>query len=166
MKPGPKEWSAGCRQDDRCYVSIDIDVLDLPLVPGCVSAEPNGMSYSELRDTLIAIARRMDVVGFDLVEVNSQLDVGTGITSYLAAHTISSFWATYATNPDGSPGGTRGHYYGSTGAWTRVGPLRGRQMLRALAWRNSQSTVRWNTALSTTPFVHRRHLFEDEGIDD
>ena len=27
-------------RDANCYVSIDIDVLDLPLVPGCVSAEP------------------------------------------------------------------------------------------------------------------------------
>src|SRR5262249_54968432 len=30
------------------YVSIDIDVLDLPLVPGCASAEVNGLSYDEL----------------------------------------------------------------------------------------------------------------------
>ena len=38
----------------RTYVSIDIDVLDLSLIPGCVSAEPNGMTYAELRDTLAA----------------------------------------------------------------------------------------------------------------
>lgn len=76
---------------ERCYVSIDIDVLDLPLVPGCVSAEPNGMSYAELRDTLISLAEHMEIVGLDLVEVNPQLDVGTGITSYLAAHTILEF---------------------------------------------------------------------------
>ena len=66
-------------------MSIDIDVLDLPLIPGCVSAEPNGMTYAELRDTLAAIAEHCDVVGLDLVEVNPTLDVGTGITSYLAA---------------------------------------------------------------------------------
>ena len=71
----------------RTYVSIDIDVLDLPLIPGCVSAEPNGMTYAELRDTLAAIAGHCDVVGLDLVEVNPTLDVGTGITSYFAAHT-------------------------------------------------------------------------------
>ena len=76
---------------DACYVSIDIDVLDLPLVPGCVSAEPNGMQYSDLRESLFAIAEHAEVVGFDLVEVNPQLDVGTGVTSYLAAHTIIEF---------------------------------------------------------------------------
>src|SRR5262249_45377361 len=74
-----------------CYVSVDIDVLDLPLVPGCVSAEPDGMSYAQLRDTLAALAAHTEIVGFDLVEVNPQLDVGTGTTSYLAAHLILEF---------------------------------------------------------------------------
>jgi agmatinase len=74
-----------------CYVSIDVDVLDISLVPGCVSAEPNGMSYAELRDTLKAIAVRADVIGFDFVEVNPQLDVGTGVTCYLGAHTVIEF---------------------------------------------------------------------------
>ena len=88
---GPQGIVAPVPRDANCYVSIDIDVLDLPLVPGCVSAEPNGMSYPELRAALIAIARHTNVVGFDLVEVNPQLDVGTGITSYVAAHTILEF---------------------------------------------------------------------------
>ncbi len=88
---GAEQLAAVVPEGERCYVSIDIDVLDLPLVPGCVSAEPNGMTYSELRDTLVALADRSEIVGFDLVEVNPQLDVGTGITSYLAAHTILEF---------------------------------------------------------------------------
>jgi agmatinase len=74
-----------------CYVSIDVDVLDISLVPGCVSAEPNGMTYAELRDTLKEIAIRADVIGFDFVEVNPQLDVGTGVTSYLGVHTVIEF---------------------------------------------------------------------------
>jgi len=49
------------------------------------------MSYAELRDTLRAIAVRHEVVGVDLVEVNPLLDVGTGATAYLAAHTIIEF---------------------------------------------------------------------------
>jgi agmatinase len=74
-----------------CYVSIDVDVLDMSLVPGCVSAEPNGMSYGELQNTLKAIAEHTTVVGFDFVEVNPLLDVATGVTSYLGAHTVISF---------------------------------------------------------------------------
>ncbi|MFL9925594.1 arginase family protein [Herbaspirillum lusitanum] len=76
---------------EKCYVSIDIDALDMSLIPGCVSAEPNGLIYAELRDTLIALAQRMDIVGFDLVEVCPPLDVGTGVTSYLAAHVMVEF---------------------------------------------------------------------------
>ena len=72
-------------------MSLDIDVLEMSLVPGCVSAEPNGMAYAELRDTLFALAEHTEIVGFDLVEVNPLLDVATGITSYLAAHTILEF---------------------------------------------------------------------------
>jgi agmatinase len=74
-----------------CYVSLDVDVLDLPLVPGCVSAEPNGMQYAELMDILVALAARTRIVGIDVVEVNPLLDVRTGITSYLAAHLVIEF---------------------------------------------------------------------------
>jgi agmatinase len=85
--------------DAPCYVSIDIDVLDLPLVPGCVSGEPNGLAYAELRDSLVALSEHANIVGFDLVEVNPVLDIGTGITSYLAAHTILEFLGHICAQP-------------------------------------------------------------------
>ena len=75
----------------RCYVSIDVDVLDMSLIPGCASGEPGGMVYAELRDALGAVAERLRVVGFDFVEVNPLLDVGTGATSYLGALTVVEF---------------------------------------------------------------------------
>jgi len=86
-------------RDARVYVSIDVDVLDMPLVPGCVSAEPNGMSYAELRDTLRTLAEHAEIVGFDVVEVNPLLDVPTGITSYLAAHTTIEFLGCICDQP-------------------------------------------------------------------
>ena len=88
-----------------CYISVDIDVLDLPLVPGCVSAEPEGLSYAELRDTLIALTRHTHIVGFDLVEVNPMLDVGTGITAYLGAHVIVEFLG-HLCDREGPPAAT------------------------------------------------------------
>jgi agmatinase len=88
---GPEQVARLVPSGADCYVSIDLDVLDLALVPGCVSAEPEGMSYGELRDSLIALTQRTRVVGFDLVEVNPMLDVGTGVTAYLGAHTIIEF---------------------------------------------------------------------------
>ena len=96
---GPAGVAEVVPRDERTYVSIDIDVLDLPLIPGCVSAEPNGMTYAELRDTLAAIAEHCDVVGLDLVEVNPTLDVRTGITSYLAAHTVLEFLGNICRQP-------------------------------------------------------------------
>jgi agmatinase len=86
-------------RDAACYVSIDIDILDLSLVPGCVSAEPDGMSYRELRDLLAAIATHTEVVGFDLVEVNPMLDVGTGVTAYLGAHIVLEFLGQICAQP-------------------------------------------------------------------
>jgi len=86
-------------KDARFYVSIDVDAFDMSLVPGCVSAEPDGFAYGELRETLTAIAERVDVVGFDFVEVNPQLDVGTGITSYIGAHTIIEFLGHICAQP-------------------------------------------------------------------
>lgn len=86
-------------RDAAVYVSIDIDVLDMALVPGCVSGEPDGLTYDELRRSLIALAEHCDVVGFDLVEVNPLLDVATGATSYLAAHTIVEFLGHICAQP-------------------------------------------------------------------
>lgn len=96
---GPTVVAECVPRDARVYVSIDIDVLDMSLVPGCVSAEPEGMSYAQLRATLEAIAVHAEVVGLDLVEVNPPLDVGTGMTSYLAAHTVIEFLGFICAQP-------------------------------------------------------------------
>lgn len=95
----PSGFVSALPEGARCYVSIDIDALDMSLVPGCVSAEPEGMSYGDLREALFALAEQTEVVGFDLVEVNPQLDIGTGITSYLAAHTIVEFLGRICDQP-------------------------------------------------------------------
>ena len=85
---GPTGVAALVPEGASCYVSVDVDALDIALTPGCVSAEPNGMTYGELRDCFAAVARRNEMVGFDFVEVNPLLDAGTGATSYLGAHLI------------------------------------------------------------------------------
>jgi agmatinase len=84
----------------QVYVSIDIDCLDLPLVPGCSSAEVNGMTYDELRKTLFAIAKRSEVVGFDVVEVNPMVDVASGNTSLIAAQIAVEFLGRVCEHPE------------------------------------------------------------------
>jgi agmatinase len=60
------------------YVSIDIDVLDAPLVPGTCLPEPGGLTYNMLIETLAAIAQQGQIVGVDIVEINPMNDVGNG----------------------------------------------------------------------------------------
>ena len=86
-------------KQEPVYVSIDIDVLDLPLVPGCASSEVNGLTYEELRQTLFAIARSREVIGFDLVEVNPMLDVASDNTSLVAAQLIIEFLGRIVEHP-------------------------------------------------------------------
>jgi agmatinase len=89
-------------RDAKVYVTIDIDVLDMSLIPGCLSGEPNGMSYAMLRDTLGALAEQVEIAAFDLAEVNPMLDVKTNPTyptSYLAAHTILEFLGRICDQP-------------------------------------------------------------------
>ncbi len=54
---GPEGIAALLPAGPRVYVSIDVDVLDMSLIPGCVSAEPDGMMYADLRDSLEASHR-------------------------------------------------------------------------------------------------------------
>lgn len=96
---GAKGLAEQVPEGAKIYVSIDIDALDISLVPGCVSGEPNGMTYVELRDGLDALARRGEIVGFDLVEVNPPLDVATGATSFLAANIVIEFLARICDQP-------------------------------------------------------------------
>ncbi|MFN8524793.1 MAG: agmatinase [Chloroflexota bacterium] len=84
----------------KTYVSIDIDALDLPLVPGCSSSEVNGLTYDELRKTLFAIAKRTEVVGFDVVEINPMLDVPSGNTSLIGAQIALEFLGRVVENPE------------------------------------------------------------------
>jgi len=96
---GPRAIVDLLPRDEPVYVSIDVDVLDLPLVPGCASSEVNGLTYDELRQTLFAIARGREVIGFDLVEVNPMLDVASDNTSQLAAQLIIEFLGRIVEHP-------------------------------------------------------------------
>jgi agmatinase len=96
---GPQGIAQLRPEGSRVYVSIDVDAMDMSLVPGCVSAEPNGLTYPELRDSLKAVAERHDVAAFDFVEVNPQLDVGTGVTAYLGALTVIEFLGHICAQP-------------------------------------------------------------------
>lgn len=85
---GPEGIAAEVPTDRPLYVTVDLDVLDLPLVPGCASAEPDGLGFGQLRDILQALAARHRVVGFDVVELNPMLDVPAGNTALVACQVV------------------------------------------------------------------------------
>lgn len=58
----------------RCYLSIDVDVLDPVYAPGTGTPVPLGMSPSMLLAILDHIVKNNDVVGMDLVELSPQHD--------------------------------------------------------------------------------------------
>jgi agmatinase len=96
---GPKGIAGLLPEGSDVFVSIDIDALDLSIVPGCVSGEPDGLTFRQLMDGLKAIAARHRVRGFDFVEVNPLLDVGTGATSYLGALIVIGFLGFICNQP-------------------------------------------------------------------
>jgi agmatinase len=82
-------------ESDRIYVSIDIDVLDLPLVTGTTLPEPGGLPYRALREALATVAGKGRIVGFDIVELNPPYDHNAAtarITAWLVTHFLSSIF--------------------------------------------------------------------------
>ena len=72
---------------DNLYVTFDIDVMDPAVAPGTGTPEVGGLHYEELRDCLVSLVRRDNLVGFDLVEVSPPYD-SSEITALMAARLI------------------------------------------------------------------------------
>lgn len=66
------------------YFSIDVDGLDSTIAPACSGAEPGGILYQEMLDIMAEVTKRATVSGFDVTEVNPNLDLAD-LTSSLAA---------------------------------------------------------------------------------
>ncbi len=73
----------GCKQ---IYLSIDMDVVDPAYAPGVATPEPEGLTTSQLLNTLYNIMDER-FIGMDVVEVDPTIDL-SDITSFLAARII------------------------------------------------------------------------------
>ena len=71
-------------------MSIDLDVLDSSVAPGHSLQEPGGLDYRLLRATLVEVARRGRVIGFDVVELNPGRDP-SGATARVATWIVTHF---------------------------------------------------------------------------
>lgn len=72
------------------FVTVDIDGLDPSIAPGTGSPTADGLLYHEVRGLLQGAAKRGNVVGFDLVEVNPMVDEH-GRTCLLASTLVLEF---------------------------------------------------------------------------
>src|SRR5699024_1484361 len=89
-KQGFESILSNMPNNEKYYVTIDIDGLDASVAPGAGSPSPGGFYYNELNEFLEAISKKGEVIGFDLVEVNPLYD-STGVTSQIAARLIIDF---------------------------------------------------------------------------
>jgi agmatinase len=75
-------------QMGNVYITIDVDGFDPSIAPGTGSPTVDGLLYHEVRALLQGVARKSNVVGLDLVEVNPYVDLH-GQTSLLATTLIA-----------------------------------------------------------------------------
>jgi agmatinase len=62
------------RTDGPAYLSVDVDVLDPSVAPGTGTPEPGGLTSRELLAAIRTIARNVELVGMDVVEVSPPYD--------------------------------------------------------------------------------------------
>ena len=82
-QPNPDLFNEG-----NYYVSLDIDFFDPSAAPGTGTPEPGGLFFPDFSDVVHLIAERGNIIGFDVVEVNPQLDGRDAITAHLAARCV------------------------------------------------------------------------------
>ncbi|MGE4252568.1 MAG: arginase family protein [Parvibaculaceae bacterium] len=75
------------------YVTIDTDFFDWSTAPGTTLPEPGGFTLLEMRECMKVLARKGNIVGFDIVCLNPLLDTAFygGITIRLASYLIAYF---------------------------------------------------------------------------
>ena len=79
---GAAESSAGV------FLSVDIDVVDPGMAPGTGTPEPGGLTSRELLDSVRRIARKLPILGADVVEVSPPYDGPGEITAFLANRVV------------------------------------------------------------------------------
>jgi agmatinase len=75
----------------RVYVTIDLDAFDPSLIPATGTPEPGGLAWTDVMILLRQVARRSEVVGFDVVELLPA--PGAHASSFTAAKLVYRFLA-------------------------------------------------------------------------
>ncbi len=59
----------------KVYVSVDLDVFDPAFAPGVSAPVPGGLSFNQVLFLMKRIMSELDVVGFDIMELNPRFDI-------------------------------------------------------------------------------------------
>ncbi len=71
----------------KCYLTVDLDVLDPSVFPGTGTPEPGGVSFTDLMKALHLVTEELSLVGCDVVELAPELD-HTGASTAVACKII------------------------------------------------------------------------------
>ena len=74
------------------YITFDVDVLDPSQAPGTGTPETGGLFYQEVRECLLALLERSNLVAFDIVEVAPPYDASE-LTVQVAAQLMQDMLA-------------------------------------------------------------------------
>ena len=89
---GPRSVAELIPQAENLYVTFDVDVLDPSLAPGTGTPETGGLFYQEVRECLLTLLTRSNLVAFDIVEVAPPYD-NSELTIQVAAQLIQDILA-------------------------------------------------------------------------
>ena len=81
---GPDATIAEVPAGGNVYLTLDVDVMDPVQMPGTGTPAPGGLYYFEMRDALIALTKRVNIVGCDFVEVAPPYDHAETTTKFAA----------------------------------------------------------------------------------
>ncbi len=81
---GPEETVAQVPSGGNAYLTVDVDVMDPVQMPGTGTPAPGGLYYFEVRDALLALTKRVNIVGCDFVEVAPPYDHAETTTRFTA----------------------------------------------------------------------------------
>ena len=80
------------RPGKKVYLSIDVDILDVGILPDTSYAEPDGITFRLLEQSLWALASRCEIVGFDICELCGDVPSGSSarVTAWILVRLLSA----------------------------------------------------------------------------
>ena len=90
---GRKDWisKAVGKLSKNVYVTLDLDVFDPSVIPSTGTPEPGGMLWYEVLELLRAVAKKKNIIGFDVVELCPDQNRHSAFTAAKLVYKILSY---------------------------------------------------------------------------